>query len=74
MAGEEVRTMERGMEGSGSRAAGHGNRRSSSQVVGSLVIDGGPEIVESWGRVCGMMVEGSSSQAFGDSSGKGVGP
>ena len=58
MSGEEVRTMERGREGSGSLAGGHGNGRSSSHAVGSLVIDGGAEIVESWGRVCGMMVEG----------------
>ena len=46
----------------------------SARVGDSSTVDRGAEIVVNWGRVRGMMVEGSGSQAYWDSSAKGFRP
>ena len=70
----EVRVVGLGKEGSSSLAAGHGNGSSGARASDNLTVDRGVETVDGLGRGCGMMVEGSSSWAFEDSSAKGFRP
>ena len=67
----EVRAVGLGKEGSSSLAAGHGNGRSSARASDNLTVYGGVDTMGDLGRGCGVMVEGSSSSAFRDSSAKG---
>ena len=63
-----------GREGLGSRAVGDGNERLGALIGDNSVVDRGIETVNGWGRGCGMMVEGLSSQPCWDSSTKGLKP